>query len=298
MAYRLKKQDRTVGRAVRRIADEQIGKALAAIDVLPLPEAIHDVRKRCKKLRGLIRLVRPAFEAYAIENAAFRGAAGQISGARDAAVMRHTWDLLRRESAGPDGAPAIDLFPSGLDRQNVSDAAVEDLAQGLADVRLRLVDARRRAAAWEITGDGWKSVGKGLKMTYARAQDAAAQTRSSPGGARFHELRKQAKYHWHHCRLLQDLWPDLMRQRKRAVFGLSEILGEYHDLEVLIEALAAAPGSFAAPDNVDAAIHLSRERQSRLAEQAWPMIDSLFSQSPRELGRHLAPLWAAWWEHG
>ncbi len=85
MAYRIKKGDKSVQAGLRRIADEQIGRALGEIDDddLDFAEKVHQVRKRCKKLRGLIRLVRPAFDDYSAENGAFRDAAQMLSGVRD-----------------------------------------------------------------------------------------------------------------------------------------------------------------------------------------------------------------------
>lgn len=288
MTYRLLKKDRSVGDAVRRIADEQIGKALASIEELPRPEAIHDVRKRCKKVRGLIHLVRPALASHGFENAAFRDTARQIGSARDAAVMARTWSLVMGESDGHCGGAASGGAGAGED----------DLAQRLADARFRLTEARERASGWKISEDGWKAIGKGLKHTFARARNAAAQARANPDGTSVHELRKQTKYHWHHCMLLQNLWPDMMRSRKRAAFGLSEILGDHHDLQVLIDHLAAGPQPSCTPDTAETAMHRARKRQAALLAQAWPLIDCLYSESPRDLGNHLKPLWTAWRKRG
>ena len=52
MPYRLRDSDRSVPEGVRRIAGEQLDRAIDAIDQLDPAEAIHEVRTRCKKLRG------------------------------------------------------------------------------------------------------------------------------------------------------------------------------------------------------------------------------------------------------
>jgi hypothetical protein len=63
MSYHLKRSDGPVQDGVRRIAVDQIDAAIAELDdkALDVHETVHQIRKRCKKLRGLIRLVRPAF---------------------------------------------------------------------------------------------------------------------------------------------------------------------------------------------------------------------------------------------
>ncbi len=71
MGFRLQRGE-AVNEGVRRIAGEQLEKAIAEIQNTELDrhEAVHQVRKRFKKIRGLIRLVRPAFEeTYDRENA-------------------------------------------------------------------------------------------------------------------------------------------------------------------------------------------------------------------------------------
>jgi len=76
---------------VRRIATELIDHAVAQIDGTKTApheaihhdvhhEAVHEVRKDCKKLRGLLRLVRPAVpKLYTHENAAFRDTAASAT---------------------------------------------------------------------------------------------------------------------------------------------------------------------------------------------------------------------------
>ena len=69
MAYTFKR-GKSVQKNVRHIAESQVDKAIAEIDDsdLSMSDTVHQIRKRCKKLRGLIRLVRPRFGAYAAEN--------------------------------------------------------------------------------------------------------------------------------------------------------------------------------------------------------------------------------------
>jgi len=58
MAYRLKKNE-TVGKGTRRIVREQIDRAADLTnDQMDRHEAVHQARKRFKKIRGSLRLVR------------------------------------------------------------------------------------------------------------------------------------------------------------------------------------------------------------------------------------------------
>ncbi|HEX6986240.1 MAG TPA: CHAD domain-containing protein, partial [Planctomycetaceae bacterium] len=98
MPYRLKRKE-SVADGVARAAREEAEKALAAVTGggRPADERIHDARTRCKKLRGLLRLVRPHLgDLYREENARLRDAARPLSAVRDAAVVLKAFDELAR----------------------------------------------------------------------------------------------------------------------------------------------------------------------------------------------------------
>ena len=102
MPYRSKVQE-PLDDGVRRIAREQLGRALAGFAPdKPRDKGIHDCRRRLKKLRALLRLVRPAIgeKAFHKHNSALRDAALLLSGARDLFVLEETLTSLEA------GAPA------------------------------------------------------------------------------------------------------------------------------------------------------------------------------------------------
>ncbi|MDB5769992.1 MAG: hypothetical protein JWM42_366, partial [Burkholderia sp.] len=92
-AFKAKNQ---VLRQVRSIAAEQVDKAVAEAGGPPkdFDATVHQLRRRCKKLRGLLRMVKPHFKNFAAENAAVRDAADLLGGVRDARVMVETLDAL------------------------------------------------------------------------------------------------------------------------------------------------------------------------------------------------------------
>lgn len=74
MSFKLNRSE-SIENNVRRIARQQIDKAIGEINdtVKDRNEVVHQVRIRCKRLRALIRLVRPAMgKIYALENSRTR----------------------------------------------------------------------------------------------------------------------------------------------------------------------------------------------------------------------------------
>ena len=87
----------SVESGIKRIVCEQIAKAIseATNTHMDRHEAVHQVRKRCKKIRATLRLVRPQLpDVYRLENARFRDAARHFSSIRDATVMVDSLDTL------------------------------------------------------------------------------------------------------------------------------------------------------------------------------------------------------------
>lgn len=294
MAYRIRGKDKTVGNALRRIADEQVGKAIASIDRAPPAEAVHDVRKRCKKLRALIRMVRPAFPPYTAENTAFRDMARQVSSARDAKVMQDTYDLLTRHYAAQIDRRALSSIRRRFTLQRKSQESGAGSETGLGGVRQGLLEARTRIGQWSLEAEGWEAIGPGLARTVGRARDAADLAYAEPSPAAFHELRKLLKYHWHHTRLLENIWPEMMQPRSQQLGKLTEMLGIHHDLGVFEERLSGDPMLYGRPDDVRLAIALSSDLRSTIEEDSRLLTFRLLAQPPRRLAAHWQALWQAW----
>src|SRR5215831_4799529 len=82
---------------IKRIVNEEIHRTIKKIDNsrLKRTEAIHEVRKQCKKIRSVLRLVRPQFEkTYQFENRWFRDTAKGLTELRDAEALHETYDSL------------------------------------------------------------------------------------------------------------------------------------------------------------------------------------------------------------
>src|SRR5260221_9375162 len=102
MAFQLK-ADESVAKGLRRIARDQIDKALEALEQSHGPtheEVIHDARKRFKKVRALLRLARPGLSKkfYDRENARFRDSGRPLSEVRDAKVLVEALDSVQKRS--------------------------------------------------------------------------------------------------------------------------------------------------------------------------------------------------------
>lgn len=292
-SYRLHRGE-PVAAALRRCAHDQVDEALADAQRDDRHEAVHEVRKRCKKVRAALRLVRLANEdLYERENAAFRDAARRISDLRDAHAHLETVDLLA--DADPEGAAADRYAPvrDGLRerRDELADGRIDD---ALAAVVRDLEAARDRIDGWDLDADGFAAIAGGLAKTYGRAVDRMADAYDDRTTEAFHEWRKRTKYHRYHVRLLQDLWTPVMRTRRRALHDLTDLQGDDHDLAELRETLRAEPDRYGGEELVAACVGLGDRKRAQLQHAARDLGARCFVEDADAFTARIGGYWEAW----
>ncbi len=294
MSYSFDRSDRGVEPGLRRIALGQIDRALeeSLDDDLPMAERVHRVRKRCKKLRGLIRIVRPVFPDYDAENAAFRDAARRLSDIRDAAALVETCDALTERFSDRLSRDAFAPFRDALARDARDREAGHDVEDRLDRSREDLRAARERSAGWVLETEGPEAVAMGARKTFARARKAMEAAREEPGATRMHDWRKRVKYHWYHMRLLKKASPILAAQADVAD-DLAESLGQHHDTHVLEAALENRADEIA-EDGAEALRGLLIARRDTLEARCFEAGARLFSERPKGLSRRISGYWCAW----
>lgn len=298
MPYRFKR-GKDVASEVRRIAAEQIGRAIGEIDSTELDrhEAVHQVRKRCKKVRALARLVRPCFDRSREENAAFRDAARTLSRVRDTQTLIDTCDALAERFADEIDRAALERIRGGLtERRKRIAGDGGELAERLAAFRAEMERAKSRVADWSIDEEGFDALRGGLEKTYGRGRRAMAKAYADPSPERFHEWRKRVKDHWHHSRLLRTTWKRPLRAWRDELDELAHLLGQDHDLAVFRETLSGNAEDLGGKRSVQAALALAERWRAELEARAWPLGRAIFVEKRRQLGRRFARYWTVWTE--
>lgn len=285
MAYRFRRDDRSVQKGVARIAREQITSMLRVIDSSSedTGNAVHALRKSCKKVRGLLRLVRPVFSDYSEENAAFRDIAATVSVVRDAAVLSASYDAVMALCDGEMGRPAVASIRRELILRGKRLAATGEPIELLQQAREPLLRAAQRVEHWTLDGDGFESLQGGLRKTYRQAQKAMRKAEQHPLSTQFHEWRKHCKYHGYHARLLQPVWPGPMKAYAACAYELADLLGNHHDLAVLLETITEEPSAFGTPSDVELMLSVVRQRQAALERQSFAQGKRLLADSPKAL---------------
>ena len=300
MPFRLK-HDEPIEAGIQRLCREQVDRAIDEIedDDLDRHDTVHQVRKRCKKLRGALRLVRGGLadgDTFSRENAWFRDSARTLSYVRDAEALIETYDALMERFEDEIDSQAFDSIRQVLEqrRKTIADEEMDiDLDERLTRFLSRMCLARERIADWILKGDSFdEAIQPGLEKTYGRARKTFAKAMKDPSDEAFHEWRKRVKYHWYHCRLLRDIWPRVMRARRDEADRLADLLGNDHDLAVLRQTLGTE-NDLGSLDGTAALLGLAAQRRKELRRKVRPLGRRLLAEKPKHLSRRLSTYWAA-----
>lgn len=285
MAYHFEKKDRSVAAAIRRISVEQIDLATQALTTtdLPLPARIHVARKAVKKLRGLLRMIRPVFKDYTLENNALRDAGRTLVGVRDAQVALGTLEMVGvlANLSQQDIAALRAAFEARITEAE----APEALAAQIDAFLIPWQDLRRRACDWTPRRKGYAALQDGLERSFIAACRAEGAVGPGAEDMAVHEWRKRAKDHWYQARLLAPIWPEIMQVHGSEAGRLGDLLGEHQDIAVLLGYLPET----ALADRLRSA---AKARQKALLATAHPLSRRIFAGSPSAFANR----WGAWWQ--
>lgn len=283
--YKFYPRGQPVEATFRAIALDQLDEALSDVERPPGEgrSVVHEARRRCKKLRGLLRLVRPAFPDFARENAAIRDASAVLSHLRDAEVLHLTVAGLARINRN-------DTLKALSDRL-ADEPASAPRPEKLSEFRDRLREIRARVETWSLTREGLSALLPGLRRTYRDDRRGLTSARRDRASTQFHEWRKANKNHGFHIDLLHRAAPDILGPDLEALEKLSALLGEHQDLSVLALAATQTPERFGDGDTIAVLTPAIAARQSEIEAQAFELGRQLLAERPRALVARLARYW-------
>ncbi len=282
--------DEPLDSEVLRVAAHEVESTLQLIDSSDdIHSTVHEVRRCCKRIRALLRLVRPGLAGrFEADNRIYAEIARRLSRFRDATVVLQTYDVLVAEAnfgSARDALPALRLRLGQLNTDK--DASQDDaIRNALEDVREKLIAARRQIDHWHLHGDTSNAVCTGAKRTYRRSRNHWTAVQQSASDAAFHEWRKEVKYHWTQLQLMDQLCAGGLSKRIEQVYELSQDLGELQDLVVFEAALDGVRKSEFA-DLILQMKHLVQVRRQALRQRALVFGKNLFKRRPSRFAKLL-----------
>lgn len=249
-------------------------------------EQVHDIRKRLKVMRALLRLVRKQIgeRRFQTENCRLRDAGRRLSALRDAEVRLRTFDALQeRFSEGEEQFPEIRAV---FAREAAFHA--EDAPDALAALATALKLARRKGAALDARRFGSRELRDALQRTYKKGRAALRAAQEEPARKRLHELRKRAKDLWYDVRLLQRAFPKVLKAQAQELKQLTTLLGEFLDLTLLRAALAQETWKAETAQDREQLGRWIDTRQEQLQRAALDLGEQFFAKRPKKFAKQIS----------
>jgi CHAD domain-containing protein len=288
MPYRFKINE-PVEKGFRRIAREQLDASLGELAGPQVgASSVHECRKALKRLRALVRLASDAIgNAKAGRRTKALGEIAKLlSARRDQTVMLQTIGKLADEV--PDAADALAPVNAGLRAHTGDQSAVLDVDIA-ARARLLLLQETKKFARMQFGKRGFAALEGGLEKSYRQARKATKYAYEEPTDENFHNLRKAVQWHWRQMSLVARAWPDEFAVRVSAARELSQLLGDDHDLAMLVGAASTAADM--SVEQKEAAVALCQRQQQVLRATAEFRAKRLFAETPQAFIKRVAAYW-------
>lgn len=297
MPYRLD-PSKTFGEEVRALASDLLADAIAILsdNSGDRHEAIHEARKKFKRLRGLYRLIAPLTPTFSkAENARLRDVARSLSGARDAAALVENISYLSQHSRSTAETEALEAAHTALtnrrdriyseegDLSAVIDAAIAECEIGLAEVQQLSLPGSRRSIA--------KGIAKAWVKNAKKAALAREECRKGEKAEAFHDLRKCSQTYRMYLALLRKIWPSAMLAKEKNATQLAEWLGHQNDLSVLGACADREPEIFGNGDTLARLLDAIINQQQTLERNSLELSDLVFRDNPVAESKLIKSLW-------
>ena len=234
----------TLSEALHRVVDQQFEVALgiATTNTEGQAAAVHETRKAIKRLRAMLRLVRDSIsiDTYHTDNAMLKLIAAELGAVRDSWVMAQILDRLMPHS---DEAGNVTIVVDRLQERyrTESEALLGNKAQ-MGSIVEQLQHVHVTSRRWTMLAGArelplpheFSVIAPGLQRVYKRGRRGMRIVADSPTDTLLHVWRKRAKYLRHQVEALNILDPDNLQRLESDLEHLTDILGDDHDLAVLL----------------------------------------------------------------
>jgi len=281
---------------VHHIVDSQARKGLGNLPAQDeLEEAIHDIRKRCKKIRAAWRLVRDELgdKEYKKRNRYYRDTARLISDLRDATAIIEALNTLEDQFGDTTYKSAFTEMRRALQKRRDDHLPVTDnRPEIMLEVEKRLEWGITHINPMTLQRKNWSKTVKSVTRTYKRAHRLYQDMKEDPSSENMHQWRKRTKYLRYELRMLKKVWPAMLNPWRKQLNALSDLQGNHHDLHELKAVMRSM--AEVSPETRRALMALATQHQEYCYALAMPLGQRLYAEKPKHFATRLKSYLQAW----
>lgn len=297
MVYQLDK-NLPLPRNISNIVTEEIQGCFTSLETLDTHEAVHDIRKRFKKLRAMARLVRDEMgeENYKEINIFFRDLGREISDLRDLTAHIETLNILEERYGKYLYVKFFNSLRSQLEKERSKMLEEFNSRNFFSDyLPAKLKTAQNNLVKWPVNSNDIQVILPGIRRVYERGQKALACAYEDQAMEKFHEWRKRVKYLWYQTLLLQETWPKFFSTLEAEIHLLADYLGDDHDLMVFQKKINSEDIYLKAPQHSELMNAIIESYSKWLRIQAKTKGELIYAESPDDFTKRIKSYTEANW---
>ncbi len=252
-------------------------------------ELVHEARKAIKRMRALARLLRYELSESEFErlNDSLRTAGQRLSGVRDAEVRLATLASLRSKHPKALANDGIERLQEQLEHEREQAGEPPDIQGALSDI----ANMRNHLARWNLVDPNFDVLAPGLREIYRQGRRRYRHVRGEHGRSPedLHNWRKRVKSLYYALDMLGGAEAKGARGATRRANRLGDLLGEEHDLWMLLTYLEGPPPALSGDEDTHKALlKLIHQQRKRLRKRALQVGGRLYKRKPDAFTRRVS----------
>jgi CHAD domain-containing protein len=253
---------------------------------------VHSARKCFKRLRSVLLLARPGMPEPVFTHLTARVAriGKGLAAVRDAQALLDAVDKLEKNTESGLGEVPMQSVRGWLQKRR--HAAEQNLERNTASEAMRLLlELRPGFSGLTVYPDDFTPLAKGLEHCYRETRKHFKRVFDSDDAEEMHEWRKGVQHHWRQMQLLTPCWPSELSARADAARGLSQLLGEDHDIAMLMHLVSTPTMTFGSPEDTTAFMKRCRNRHKAMRKEAKVKGKRLFVEKAGPFADRIQAYW-------
>lgn len=291
-------RETTLGENIHRVLEEELHKAYQHLTLTDPPhKGIHEARKGHKKIRAVLRLIRFSInhEEYLHANIYYRDTARVLSNIRDATALIEAIDDLKSYAPVQFEEPIYQsIRQKFVERRDLlsQKALPEDELRETAANRLRAY--QRQTLALPLSGNQFELIKAGLMKIYRQGWDGLQKVKKHPDMENIHDWRKRIKYLWYQLTLLAPVWPKILNSLTNELKQLSDWLGTWRDIGLVLETLELEPGLLTDQAEIFRLTRISEQVRIKLLTASLQLGENIYADPPKYFTSKTEKYWNNW----
>ena len=277
---------------MKRVVDKQLALAIAGLRATRPPrrnEAVRAARRHVKKIRALMRLIRPTLgDTYQTSKQDLRAANRLLAPIADGQAVVDTMARLRRKPGFHANGRTLSAIRSALVARAARIDRSANVARALPRASALLRVERARVAGWTLNAHGFGAIAPGLETSMRRARRAMRRALSRPTTEHYHAWRQRVEDLWFHVRLIEERAGGRLLATERGLEALDGCLGEDHDVAI-VERLLTTETPVSRRETA-ASLRLLRRYRLELRSVASVLGAQVLDEKPRDFVRRVRQL--------